>query len=108
MTLKEFKTQIQAHKTLSLLDVIEKDGKDWIAVEDSETEFKCAVSVESVLSNPWEHIESVIRGIKAPTVMIHITRVVGYYSRTSNWNPSKLAELADRHAGNYSIGKDEE
>lgn len=33
-----------------------------------------------------------------------ITRIVGYYSRVNNWNPSKLAELRDRQKGNYKIG----
>ena len=27
----------------------------------------------------------------------HITRVTGYFSRTSGWNKGKKAELADRH-----------
>ena len=29
----------------------------------------------------------------------HITRVTGYMSRTSGWNPSKVAELRDRYRG---------
>ncbi len=32
-----------------------------------------------------------------------ITRIVGYFSRISNWNKSKLGELDDRHKGNYSL-----
>jgi ribonucleoside-triphosphate reductase len=32
-----------------------------------------------------------------------ITRIVGYFSRISNWNKSKLGELRDRHRGNYSL-----
>ena len=32
-----------------------------------------------------------------------ITRIVGYFSRVSNWNKSKLGELKDRHKGNYSV-----
>ncbi|MCX7703692.1 MAG: anaerobic ribonucleoside-triphosphate reductase [Planctomycetota bacterium] len=32
-----------------------------------------------------------------------ITRIVGYYSRVNNWNPSKKAELSDRQRGNYTI-----
>lgn len=32
-----------------------------------------------------------------------VTRIVGYYSRVSNWNKSKLGELKDRHHGNYSV-----
>lgn len=27
----------------------------------------------------------------------HITRVTGYFSKTSGWNPSKVGELKDRH-----------
>ena len=30
-----------------------------------------------------------------------ITRIVGYFSRISNWNKSKLGELRDRHRGDY-------
>ncbi len=33
-----------------------------------------------------------------------VTRVVGYYSRVSNWNRSKLGELAARQSGNYRVG----
>ncbi|MBI5574714.1 MAG: anaerobic ribonucleoside-triphosphate reductase [Elusimicrobia bacterium] len=32
-----------------------------------------------------------------------ITRIVGYYSRISNWNKSKIGELQDRHKGNYVV-----
>jgi len=35
----------------------------------------------------------------------NITRIVGYFSRVNNWNPSKLAELEDRHKGNYNLGE---
>ena len=32
-----------------------------------------------------------------------VTRIVGYFSRVSNWNKSKLGELADRHRGDYAV-----
>jgi len=32
-----------------------------------------------------------------------ITRIVGYYSRISNWNRSKVGELKDRHRGDYRV-----
>jgi ribonucleoside-triphosphate reductase (formate) len=32
-----------------------------------------------------------------------ITRIVGYFSRISNWNKSKLGELRDRHRGDYGV-----
>ncbi|MBA2123643.1 anaerobic ribonucleoside-triphosphate reductase [bacterium Unc6] len=51
----------------------------------------------------------VIRGIHSACVhclskdIYSITRIVGYYSRINNWNPSKLAELEDRHSGDYKV-----
>ncbi len=32
-----------------------------------------------------------------------VTRIVGYFSRISNWNKSKIGELKDRRKGNYRI-----
>jgi len=32
-----------------------------------------------------------------------VTRIVGYFSRTNNWNKSKIGELKDRQRGNYSL-----
>jgi ribonucleoside-triphosphate reductase (formate) len=32
-----------------------------------------------------------------------VTRIVGYFSRITNWNKSKLGELKDRHEGQYSV-----
>ncbi len=32
-----------------------------------------------------------------------ITRIVGYYSKISNWNKNKIGELKDRKMGNYQI-----
>ena len=34
-----------------------------------------------------------------------ITRIVGYFSRISNWNRSKLGELKDRRRGNYRLAE---
>jgi len=33
--------------------------------------------------------------------LTHMTRVVGYFSRVENWNPSKVGELHDRQKGTY-------
>jgi anaerobic ribonucleoside-triphosphate reductase len=32
-----------------------------------------------------------------------VTRIVGYYSKISNWNKNKIGELEDRRLGNYQI-----
>jgi hypothetical protein len=53
-----------------------------------------------------------LKSLKWPTIkrflydgrnVSHMTRVVGYYSKTENWNKSKLGELKDRQDGEYSI-----
>ena len=43
-----------------------------------------------------------LTGKREAHVMIHLTRIVGYFSRVQNWNRSKLAELRDRHRGDYA------
>ena len=32
-----------------------------------------------------------------------LTRIVGYFSRITNWNKSKIGELRDRRAGSYAL-----
>jgi len=102
MKLADFKTKIQAHKGLNLVDVTEEDGVDWLHVKYPETDEGFAITVPSVQNNEWEYLEQVLLGKKEPSSMIQITRVVGYYSRVSNWNASKHAELADRQKGTYA------
>ena len=50
-----------------------------------------------------EEVTEVLEGIREPVMLYTITRIVGYYSTTANWNRSKLGELADRRKGDYSL-----
>jgi len=45
----------------------------------------------------------VIQNDRAAIVLQGVTRIVGYYSRTNNWNKSKIGELRDRANGNYGL-----
>ena len=96
--------------------VTSQDGMEWLGVREgrspgedealilhTETGVKHAVGVSSILEHSWEELEAVLTGKREARVMIHLTRIVGYYSRVQNWNRSKLAELRDRHAGAYSL-----
>ena len=47
--------------------------------------------------------QQLLKNIVGGRNVVHMTRVVGYYSRTQNWNKSKLGELKDRHQGDYGI-----
>jgi hypothetical protein len=64
-----------------------------------------AIAVSEVLGHPWEELERVLTGAREPRVMTHITRIVGYFSQVHNWNRSKLAELSDRHRGDYAVSE---
>jgi len=52
----------------------------------------------------WADLRSVIVGAREPKALNHMSRVVGYYSMTSNWSKSKIGELRDRQKGEYGIG----
>lgn len=65
-----------------------------------------AVSISAILNHTWEELEAVMLSRRSPHVMTHVTRIVGYYSQLQNWNASKLAELRDRHKGQYSVPED--
>ena len=105
MKLADFKTKIQAHKGLNLVDVTEEDGVDWLHIKYPETDEGFAITVDSVANNEWNYLEQVLLGKKEPTRMIQITRIVGYYSRLTNWSGSKLAERRDRAKGKYSVSE---
>lgn len=55
---------------------------------------------QAVESRDWPVLQSQI--VQGRDVR-QVTRVVGYFSRTENWNKSKLGELEDRHKGDYWI-----
>ena len=54
------------------------------------------VGVEEILTAPLKDIWDVIANNRKKIVLEGITRIVGYYSRTHNWNKSKVGELHDR------------
>ncbi len=72
----------------------EKEGKLYIRLKNQKV-----VEVD----DKWEtHGDKLIKQISSYDV-IHMTRIVGYYSKVHNWNSSKLGELKDRQAGEYRI-----
>ena len=54
------------------------------------------VGVKEVLTAPLKDIWDVIANNRKKLVCHGVTRIVGYYSRTHNWNKSKVGELHDR------------
>jgi len=72
---------------LVLSDTTKKDG-----IYGKYTE----VEVREVVDKPLKDIWDVIANNRKKLVCHGVTRIVGYYSRTHNWNKSKVGELRDR------------
>ena len=65
----------------------EQDGKLYIKLKNGK-----------VIETQDEYSQDLLKHIGSYDV-VGMTRIVGYYSRVTNWNPSKLGELKDRQAG---------
>lgn len=77
-------------------------------VEKTWRNTKCAQLTISPEFTICDDCNRIIRGLKESCLCgsknVHgITRIVGYYSRITNWNKSKIGELKDRHKGNYFL-----
>jgi len=94
-----------------------KDGTEFLVVENDNIKngvegHQCEVDVSEIFAkiktcvHAQEFID-VINTDRAPVILNGITRIVGYYSRTHNWNKSKIGELRDRQKGRYGTDKHE-
>jgi hypothetical protein len=63
------------------------------------------ITLSGLAECAWDELEAVLTGRRQPRVMTHLARIVGYYSMLHAWNRSKIAELRDRHRGNYSLAE---
>ena len=61
------------------------------------------VLYEAVEAHDWETLRAVLLGLRHARELVHVSRIVGYFSRIENWNRSKIAELRARHRGNYTV-----
>ena len=100
----EFLKMVDEHEDMRGI-AIERgnDGVDIFVVEHMPSRLVTVVPSCDVIAFEWGLLESVMGGEREPNVLDHMTRVVGYYSKKSNWNPSKLGELKDRQNGNYTL-----
>ena len=61
------------------------------------------VAVDEVIDKPLKDIMAILNGDRNDIVLHGVTRIVGYYSRMTNWNKSKIGELRDRAQRNYGL-----
>jgi len=103
MKVEEFFEAVDAHPDIKGLSV----GEDHVKVQAPTGKYR--IEVETILVSEWDDIEAILTGKRDAQALIGMTRVVGYYSRIGNFNPSKIGELKARIQGNYSFdgSKDE-
>jgi hypothetical protein len=105
MELVKFSDEVNA--ALDLLgvgmEVGENDAVKSLIVKHEPTALESKMSLAIINDHDWDALYGIMTGRREPVVVQHMTRVVGYYSRIENWNPSKIGELADRHVGEYNV-----
>lgn len=105
---REFVERLKTHARLSLATVRgEGDDVEIVIIADQEipTGQRTAWTLpfSEISLHSWDELEAVFLGRREPRIISQFTRIVGYYSQVRNWNRSKLAELRDRHKGNYAL-----
>lgn len=94
----------EQHDFLEIDGDIEGDSPEEHSIKIINHRAECAysISIDAVIRQDLGYvIDSLETG--NTTRLYGITRIVGYYSRVSNWNKSKISELHDRHTGSYSV-----
>lgn len=102
--LEDFCRAVDYHDCLEIDGDIQGDTLDshYLKILNHDLKSAYAISLKSIMDNDTEDlVDALETGV---TMRLYgITRIVGYFSRTNNWNKSKLGELKDRHKGNYSV-----
>ena len=81
------------------------DVQEQMLIRNKETGRFYSIKTPELQNITVEELLDILSGNREPDVLFTVTRIVGYYSKTANWNDSKLGELKDRQAGNYSMGQ---
>lgn len=102
--LSAFDAMIEGHEFLEIDGDISGNTpqEHSLKIINHKLEAAFSISIDAVIRQDLEHVVSALEtGIS--TRLHGVTRIVGYYSRVSNWNKSKIGELNDRHLGRYSV-----
>ncbi len=112
-SLELFQDAIDAKEGLEIVFYEENTDGDLFVVENSNLDkdaegHQTTVDVSEIFAmvkniKDAEAFANVITNDRKPVVCQGITRIVGYYSRTNNWNKSKIGELRDRKGANYAL-----
>ncbi|MDR4508259.1 MAG: anaerobic ribonucleoside-triphosphate reductase [Candidatus Brocadiaceae bacterium] len=102
--LENFDIAIEGHEFLEIDGDTEGNTpqEHFVKIINHKLESAFSISIDAVIRQDLDHV---IEALETGTItrLYGVTRIVGYYSRTSNWNKSKIGELHDRHKGKYSV-----
>jgi len=73
-------------------------GHSWFAYVSANHDTGVYVKLGDDMPS-WEVIMSIASGRRDPNPMIHISRIVGYFSVVERWNESKIGEHREREEG---------
>ena len=104
MTGREFFDAVRDTAELTWIG-IQKGGpgeEDCVVIQSRKLQDARRAVPVSEIKRCAEQVLDCLMGRRMFSCLIHMTRIVGYYSRVNNWNKSKLAELKDRQKGQYA------
>lgn len=93
MGLDELRSWLDSHE-----DWDYKLDDEGMLVRNSRLETLTHVTFQAIEKNS---LDTVTAACTQGRDVDHITRVTGYFSRTSGWNKGKTAELKDRHRSRF-------
>jgi len=103
MTLTEFERAVLADGALILRESDVDNRAFLVESRAAGAPEWYTVLYEAVEAHDWETLRAVLLGLRHARELIHVSRIVGYFSRVENWNRSKIAELRARRRGNYTV-----
>jgi len=86
---------------LEIDGVMEEEGVEGIKIINLTRKEAYFVPVEVIATTPLRDLIKALLSGDGERTCIAYSRIVGYYSRISNWNDSKKSELISRSRGNY-------
>ena len=100
MVVQDFVTMVREDVDLEYLGVVDEK---FLRVRDRNRGSAWDFTVDDIRHADWNRLRAVSMGQEDPRVLVWLTRIVGYFSRTMSWNQSKIEELKDRHKGQYTV-----
>src|SRR4030067_3010187 len=92
---------ISEEKELEIDGIIEIEEVEGLKILHHQRKQGYFLPMDVIVKTPVKDIVKALLSGDGERMLTGFSRIVGYFSRTSNWNKSKLAELKDRAKGNY-------